>query len=467
MSYGFSPVQGKGMTARLDPRVADLADVTPMGKAATAALMVPRLMRRGANNIDDVDGGLLATVSKASETVDRPSVGKSSIRGAQRKAFPGVYADPVQTAKYMEQMKTAPESPWLGRLFGVSRADLAKAADTPGTAPGVIPNAAANPKGSAAADLIMKPANTMRLRENLEAAREHAPNLFEGMKGWYIMDPAYHRVLELVDGDEIEAARLYTQLNHLSGMASPNADVVTELKRGTAANVLTEQGRFDEFLAHGGKPQAVRREMGLLDDMLSFPGHPTHSTAQAKPMSAYLQSGELQMKSPKVPMYIGASQPTALGRQSDVPVGDAHWSRGVGLADTRNMRKVKGREAIPGQSVSTPELQQLSPWWRDEIAAQAGLEAVPAQAIQWGLLADATGVQTLVGKPKLEILSDLMADTAKRLNISPEEARDRVLLARAQAGYADPKMLAMLIPPAALATLYAAIEGDVAPPDSN
>ena len=39
-AHGFPPVQGSGATARLDPRVADIADLTPAGKVATTAAKV-------------------------------------------------------------------------------------------------------------------------------------------------------------------------------------------------------------------------------------------------------------------------------------------------------------------------------------------------------------------------------------------------------------------------------------------
>ena len=54
----------------------------------------------------------------------------------------------------------------------------------------------------------------------------------------------------------------------------------------------------------------------------------------------------------------------------------------------------------------------------------------------WGALSPTTGVKSKIGAPKLEILADLIMQTAQRLRISPEEARDMVLLGRAYAGKA-------------------------------
>ena len=381
----------------------------------------------------------------------RRIAGKSTIRGAQRTAFPGIYKDPREIALQAET-QVAPESPNLPRLFGVTRADLAKSAEAPGTAPGVIPGASKNPRGAASVDPVMQPRNTQRLIDVLQATQEHAPKLAEGMKGWYMMDPAYNRLVDMVGEDQ--AKTLYSRLNALTSMASPSSDVVTELRRGTAANKLAEEGRFSEFMKYGGLPLEQRQGMGLSQDLLDFPSHAYHKTAQAPAMGQYLATGQPQLKSPKVPMYLQASQASDIGRQSNIPVGDAHFSRGIGLADTRDMRNVKGEQKIPGASVSTAELQALTPWWRENVAKQAGLEAVPGQATIWGAFGPQTGVDTQIGAPKLEILSDLIAKTAQRLNIPMEQARDMVLMGKAQAGRADPLALGALAGGAAAAEVY-------------
>jgi hypothetical protein len=101
-------------------------------------------------------------------------------------------------------------------------------------------------------------------------------------------------------------------------------------------------------------------------------------------------------------------------------VGDAHFSRGVGLADTRTSKGF-------GASVSTPELMTLGPWW-NKISSKLGMNAVNAQGLGWGTFGPQTGVKTRVGAPKLEILADEIAKTAKHLGIPLEEARNKVLL---------------------------------------
>lgn len=155
---------------------------------------------------------------------------------------------------------------------------------------------------------------------------------------------------------------------------------------------------------------------------------PFGSAAPRLPMgSVGSEYGDHGMMSPKAPLYIDASGTPLSGFQTRTAVGDAHWSRGVGLADTRT-------GGAPFGSVESAEMKQLAPWWRESVARPMGMEAVPAQAILWGGLGHATGVKTKVGAPKLELQAIEMARTAKRLGISPEMARDLILTGQTYAG---------------------------------
>ena len=350
-----------------------------------------------------------------------------------RNAFPGIYQRPDVIAKQAAE-RVAPESPALKQLFGVTRDDLYEMGKgRVGNISGVLPGAAANPKGSKAAIAVMNPQNEKRLLDVLSESEKY-PALVKGMDPWYIMDPAYKRLEELVGPEE--AVKKYRQLNTLTGMASPGSDVLTEMNRGTAANYLATQGRFDDFVNYAGQPFGARGA-GFPQDLRAVMGHPYHKTAQATPMQKYLESGEVQMSSPKVPMYIDASGVPATGFQTDMPVGDAHWSRAVGLADTRGTATRKGKEVVPGASVSNPEMSQLGPWWRDKIASQVGLESVPAQARAWGAFSPQTGVESPIGAPKLELLSMKIMEAANRYGVSPEQARDMILKGEGYAGKAE------------------------------
>lgn len=355
--------------------------------------------------------------------------GQQTVSNPQRNAFPGVYNDPRQVIADATA-KVGPEDPLLQRLFGVSRSDLSDLAlSRQGNELGILPGAKPNPTGSAAAHSVMTPANEQRLIDVLAESR-NSPELHKGMTGWYTMDPLYARFRQLY-GDE-EAPARYAHFNTMVGMASPGSDVGTEIARGTGAHWLNAEGRFNDFIRHGG----AMSEGDAPADMADLPGHVYHRTAQSIPMQQYLESGQIQMKSPKVPMYIAASGVPETGFQTETPVGDAHWARGVGLADTRNTRTLQGKEIVPGSSVSTPEMQTLAPWWRNRVAGPAGMESVPAQALAWGAFSPYTGIQTAIGAPKLEILSTQIGKLAQRLGVSPETARDMVISGKAGA-FAD------------------------------
>jgi hypothetical protein len=346
------------------------------------------------------------------QTVDNPL----------RNAYPGIYKRPDVIAQEAAA-KVAPEDPMLKRLFGVTRDDLYEMSKRQGNTPGIIPGASVNPKGSAAAESVMTPRNEQRLLDVLSEVKNKAPELHTGMHGWYTMDPQYHRMVELM-GEE-KAKQMYHRLNTFGGIESPNMPVPGEFNRATAAHWLAEQGRMPDWIKYGGMKD---KELvtGIPQDIVGVPGRVGHqraSTSQQK----FMQTGEHGMDSPKAPPYIQASSVPELGFQTDLPVGDAHWSRFLGLPDVRT---AKGFSA----SVSTPELQQLAPWWKNKIAGPSGLESVPAQAILWGAGSPQTGVKTAIGAGKLELQSIEIAKAAKRLGVSPETARDLILMGKARAG---------------------------------
>lgn len=101
-------------------------------------------------------------------------------------------------------------------------------------------------------------------------------------------------------------------------------------------------------------------------------------------------------------------------------VGDAHFSRGVGLADTRTSKDFE-------KSISNSELQTIGDWW-NKIAKKSGdLNAVNAQGLLWGTLGHATGVKTSVGAQKLELLANEIVNTANAFKMDPATVRDMVL----------------------------------------
>lgn len=348
---------------------------------------------------------------------------KPLLRGAQRVAFPRIYEDPRKlVGEAADLAKTVPEADALKLLFGVDREDLYQLAKSRGIGGESVVQRPVRGGGAAAAKPIMGKKNTQRILDILEEGGKR-PEIYKGMDSWYEMGPLYDRIVELVGPEEAPA--LFKQLNALTGMASPMSDVLTELNRGTAANWLANMGRFDDFLKYGGKAD----KKGRPADMAGIKGHMAHSTAQAPSMQKFLESGgQVEMKSPKVPVYIQSALPESIGGSLGTPVGDAHWSRAVGLADTRNMKTVKGEPAIPDQSVSSAELNSLRDWWQKNVAGEVGLLPVPAQARLWGSASRATGVETPVGQSKLELFADKIMSRARQLGVDPTAMRDYILV---------------------------------------
>ena len=338
-----------------------------------------------------------------------------TIRDPQRAAYPGIYSDPRDIA-WQAAQNVAPENPAMERLFGVTRDDLYEMhkGRVGNEAPKV--KLAAKPKGSAAGERILTGKNTQRMLDVLGEA-ENYPELYKGMDSWYEMQPLFDQFKQISDNPVED----FWRFQSMTGMASPGSDVLTEINRGTGALSLANQGRFDDFLNFGGMAGDKRIEGAFPEDMRGIMGHPYHSTAQGKPMSKFLETGNLEhMDSPKVPLYIHSAGVPETGFQTRLPVGDAHFSRATGLADARTNKDY-------GASISTPELQTIGDWWGKDVAGELGINSVDAQARAWGTFAPQTGVDTPVGAPKLELIAQKIMDASRAYGISPEQARDMIL----------------------------------------
>ena len=440
LALGFVPVVGTAQAGRDFERARRDNDKLGMVLSAAAGIPVVGGVAKAAGTARKGKAAAEETVKALRKRAPRPTVDN-----VRRVAFPGVYERPDYIASVAAE-NTATESPLLKRLFGVTRDDLYQMSLRKGNMPGVIPGAAAKPKGSAAAESVMTKRNEARLLNVLDELRSQAPEMYKGMHAWYTMDPQYQRMVELMGEDK--ARQMYARLNAFGGIESPNLPVPAEFGRASAANWLAEQGRWDDWVKYGGL-KAKSTLPDVPEDMKRIKGRVGHERA-SKSQTKYLETGSHGMDSPKAPPYIDASSVPQLGFQTDIPVGDAHWSRGIGLADTRTSKGF-------AESVSTPEIQQLAPWFRNRIAGQAGLEAVPGQAILWGGFAPFTGVKTAVGAPKLELQAIEMGKAAKRLGVTPETARDLILMGKAHAGKADPRLLAAIAAGGAGAATVAAL----------
>ena len=190
--------------------------------------------------------------------------------------------------------------------------------------------------------------------------------------------------------------------------------------RGSVAAYLADRGLQQHWTDLGNKPGAGQRLAAFLRDPLveAMPGHLAHRTHQVG-VNRYLNEGVLP-DTAKVPAYVEQGFPAHFGRH--VPVGDAHCSRAMGMADLRDNTRYS-------VAASAPEMNALQPAFHHWAQQNLGLGGGPTQALMWGFYAPQTGVGANAppGIPKLEIISRNIMATARRLGITPEEARDRYL----------------------------------------
>ena len=179
---------------------------------------------------------------------------------------------------------------------------------------------------------------------------------------------------------------------------------------------MQQQGKLADYVKYGGLGPA-QRGRDFPPELQDVRGHPYHSTSQAGPYARYIQSGKVDMSQPKVPLYIQASGPPG-ARQTSRAVPDAHITRSSGMSDVR-------KTSNPGASMKTGEYTPFGPWYEKQVAQPLGLEAVPAQAQQWGLFGPQTGVNTPIGAPKFECAAS--GGESAEAGIDPNVLLDRVM----------------------------------------
>ena len=453
LAYGERMTSGRGQTLHIRPEMIDLAMAMPINAGLKGGVgLVGRMTDKASDATINALRRAPQTVAAAERRMLREAIpegeeianymSRPTVIAPERITFPGIYKRPDAL---VAGARVAPEDPLMKQLFGVTRDDLyqiAQEGQRAGNMTDTPFKTAAKPRGAAVAEQIMNPRNEQRIIDIIAEARKR-PDLFKGMASWYTMDPLYQRFVELYGREA--APSMYQRFNALTGMASPNSEVLTELNRGTGAFWLANQGRFDDFARYAGLAES-KRGADFPQDMRAIQGHMVHSTAQAGPMAKYLRAGQIEMDSPKVPSYIHASGVPDVGFQTAWPVGDAHWSRLVGLPDVRGLKRDRetGNMVPNAASASTSEMVSLGPWWRKRVADRSDLESVPAQAVVWGAGSNATGVSSPIGAPKLELLSQQIGKAANRMGISPEEARDRIIMGSGHAGFIDPKLAAIM-----------------------
>ena len=236
----------------------------------------------------------------------RPNIIERYVTDPQRSAYPGIYGDPREIAA-QAAANVAPEHPALKELFGVTRDDLYGIGEQ-GTRKGNIePNVwmpSKPTKGSYSADAIMNPANAQRQIDALSEAMKH-PDLAKGMLSWYVMDPAFRHMEQLVGREQ--AIKDYTRFNATTAPFSAGSNVNTEINRGTAANMMVARGEYPKFQRWAGTAEEdrSRRFPKELRDVL---GHAYHDV-QSDPVARWLETGEhgYGKNAQKIFLYHGAS----------------------------------------------------------------------------------------------------------------------------------------------------------------
>jgi GNAT superfamily N-acetyltransferase len=400
--------------------------------------------------LDEYDALDQQPIPRAEWTPNQPTV-----KNAVRVHTPGIYKPVNEVVDEAAALAAKnPEDPLLGQLFpGTSRMSLADIGrGRQGNLLGQHRGMPSSPSGSEAALNIMTPENDQRLRDALTYAMTK-PELADGMLGWYVMDPAYDRMHQIVrdpdhmrylgvNPDVIERAaqdptkegnRIWDQLNSFQSISSPQTPVDRELEVAGTAHWLKEAGRWQDFQ----NASNYRSTGDIPPDMQGLMHHIYHDSQNVPAMERYEASlqgvphtrlpgqaggiGNIPMEAPKAYLYGEAANTPEIGNQTMTPVGDTHFAGAVGLLDTRTAADPKG-------SLDNPEVTTYAPHFRDKVAGPVGLESVPAQALLWGTYAPQTGVRSGIGMPKLELMAQEMKNVADRYGISPEDGRDHYLM---------------------------------------
>ena len=323
-----------------------------------------------------------------------------TVRGRERVAFPKVYRDP-RIIVNESAGRVSEESPLLKQLFGVDRYDLdAMTREMPHNLAAPYYVATRPPEYLPG---LKGKANTQRIQDILSIA-ENDPR-FAGSYGWYQSEPLRQRFIEL----NPEGARDFDRFSQLGAALSPSTAVPKEIERSSVAYLMDKQGRLSDFLDPRNMPKGY--------------GHAYHTTAHNAGVRNILERGDFrpeQLKmAPKTRVYYGSRT----GENLDVPTADAHFVRGIGLADLRPATKADDF----GSSISATELDPITQWYRGDVASPVGMRASPAQALQWNAMGTSTGVDTELGVPFLELLSRRIGDVAASERVRPSIVRDEFI----------------------------------------
>ena len=320
------------------------------------------------------------------------------------KAYPQIYDDPRLIAD-RAAAQVAPESPMLKQLFGVDRHDL-DAMQLLEDNTQTIPKIYQPTRPPAHVAQVTTPGNAGRLQDILSYGLER-PEL-AGSYGWYQANPLAKTFVEILGPEE--GMRRYLRFRQMGSGLSPMSDVSSEIGRSSLAYTMDmNPGGLERFIGTENIPAGL--------------GHIAHNSAHASAIQRLIDTGDFA--SPNLSQQVKTRNYflSNTGQQSHYPTGDAHFVRGVGLADVRPYKTIEGGVLVPDpSSIGATEFAPVGDWFSKKVAAPLGIAGSPAQAAMWNILGPATGVETGLSKPFLELFGDRVKRAADRLNISPEQA---------------------------------------------
>jgi hypothetical protein len=418
------------------PNLSDIGtapDYNPPDFDGAGALTLAGWKTNAAEKLIELEKRLNAErASKSPAVVMPPSPRLQTVRNPLRTEFPGIYKDPADIIADLKSGVFIPEGENMQRLFGVSRHNLDEISQGRDYSHlEGVPHAFTPPprgKGSAISEQVLTPRNMQRYLDLYGEVEKH-PDILN-TRAWYELQPLWDHMAKL--GISPEEMMLF---NARLGLHSAGANPISEINRGTLAHKLIGEGRLDDYLMFGGrgmtdtplKSGEIRASRfntpGFPADMLDMKSHAFHPL-HAQMLENLEREGKLVTDTHKIPTYIQGTDPILADPRR--PIADSHIARGAGYSDVRT-----GGPATRYTELTNPEFADFVPWWQ-RIADQAGEQPRDLQALMWNVLGPQTGVD-YIGTPKLEMLSDQIMRTARRLGVSPEKARDLVLTGKAGA----------------------------------
>lgn len=376
--------------------------------------------------------------NKPSDPFVSPDVDKrlQTVTDPQRIMYPGIYKDPndLVTDALRRFVPDPGKDGLMYRLFGHTRDSLDElsqgnrrfdsfrptlgpASEQPFTPP-------AGGTGADVSDRVLTRRNANRLQEAIDAGLRN-PQI-RNTRSWYEMSPLWDHAdtLGVPDTGPFSKRALNTRM----GVMSPSAAPPVEVERGFLANYLAHEGRTEDFVRLGGVPLEERGDW-FPPDMMDMTSHLRHRRAHVPNLLDFETTGRLWSPKHKVPTYVGATDP--VWPNASRPIADAHLTRFSGYPDVRT----SNTQATLKKELSNSEYSDFFPWFDKAVASPLDLRPRDAQALMWNLGGPQTGVR-YIGPMKLEMISNFMGQSADRLGVSPEHARDMLLTGKTP-GFAE------------------------------